>query len=70
MELIQNLCNPDDQNLLERINKDIVSGPTLEIPDPSIRLYIKTYWSKDGMVMVILQADDLAEAIKSESQEK
>ena len=29
MELIQNLCNPEDQSLLEMLKKDILSSPAL-----------------------------------------
>ena len=46
---------------MERLKKDILSGPNLVIPDPSIRLYIKTDWSKYVMGDVILQADILDE---------
>ena len=42
---------------MERSKKDILSGPTLSRPDPSKRLYIKTYWFKDGMVAVLMQSD-------------
>ena len=69
MELIQNLWTPDDQRLLGLISKDIVSRPTLERPDPYLRFYIKTYWSKDGMEEVIMQVDNSLEAINSEAQE-
>ena len=65
---MQNLWTPDDQMLLELINKYIVSGPTLERPDPYLRFYIKTYWSKDLMVVVLLQADELVESINLEAQ--
>ena len=44
IELMQNLWNLEYQRLLERLNKDILSGPTLAIPDPYRRLYINTYW--------------------------
>ena len=54
---MQNLCNPEYQRLLERLKTDILSGPTLSRPDPSRRFYIKTDWSKDGMGVVLLQAD-------------
>ena len=49
MELMQNLWNTEDNILLERLNKDILSVPTLAIPDPSRRFYIKIDCSKDGM---------------------
>ena len=70
MELIQNLCNPEGQRLLELLNKYILSGPTLEKPEPSRRLYIKTDWYKDGMGAVLLQEDVSEEARKLEAQEK
>ena len=53
---MQNLWSKEDQRLLERIKKDILSGPTLAIPDPYRRFYIKIDWSKDGMLAVLLQA--------------
>ena len=49
MELIHNLRDPENQRLIERLNKDILSGTNLSISDPSIRFYIKIYWSKYGM---------------------
>ena len=67
---MQNLCNPQDQMLLERLKRDILSGPTLARPDPSRKLYIKTDWSKGAMGMVLLQADVSEEARKLEAQEK
>ena len=66
MELIQNLWNPEDQRLLERLKKYILSVPTLSRPEPSRRLYIKTYWPKNGMGAMILQADFSEEARNSE----
>ena len=47
-----------------------MAGPTLEIPYPSRRSYIKTGWSEYGMGEVILQADVPVEARKVEAQEK
>ena len=58
MELMQNLWKPEEQRLLERLNNDIMAGPTLAIPDASWIFYINMEWSKDGMVAVLLQADD------------
>ena len=55
---MQNLWTPDDQMLLERLNKQIVSGSTLSRPYPYRRFCIKTDWSKEGMGAVILQEDD------------
>ena len=54
MELIQKLWNPEDRRLLERLNKDVLSGINLAILDPSRRFYIKIDWSKYGMRAVIL----------------
>ena len=56
------------KKLLERIKKDILSGPTLSRPDPSRGFYIKTDWSKDGMGAVILQVDVSEEAKNPEAQ--
>ena len=67
---MQNLWMKDYQRLLERINKDIVSGPTLAILDQSCRFYINTGLYKDGMGAVVLKADDSVEIINSEAQEK
>ena len=55
--------------LPERLNKDIVAGPTLEILDRYRRFYIKTDWPKDGMGGFLLQVDKSVEARNSESQE-
>ena len=68
MEMMQNLWNTAYQRSMERLKKGILSGPTLERPDPYRRFYIKTDWSKDGMGVMILQADVSAEAINSEAQ--
>ena len=38
-------------------------------PEPSSRFYINTYWSKYGMIAVVLQSDDSVVARKSEAQE-
>ena len=64
---MKNLWNPEDQRLLERLNKDILSGPTLERPDSSRRFYTKRYWSKDRIGVVLMQADVSEE---SEAEEK
>ena len=53
--MMQNLWNPEDQGLLERLKKDILSGPTLSRPDPARMFYIRTDCSKYGMVAVLLQ---------------
>ena len=70
MELIQNLCNPEYQRLLERLKKYILSGPILGTLDPYRRFYTKIDWSKDVMGAVLLQAYVSAKAIKLEAQEK
>ena len=54
--------------LMERLKKDILLGLTLERPDPSRRFLIKIDWSKDGMVVVLLQADVSEEAINIAAQ--
>ena len=65
LELIQNLWNPNDQRLLEWFKKYIVSGPSLSRPYPYLRLYISTYWSKDGIGVVLLQVDDSSDSRNS-----
>ena len=62
---MQNLWNTEDQKLLERLNKDILSGPALSRLDPYKRFYIKTSLSKDVMEVVILQKYDSAAARES-----
>ena len=54
---MHNLWNPEDQRLREWLKNYNILGPTLARPDPSRRLYIKTYCSKDGMGAMLLQAD-------------
>ena len=54
MEILQNLWNLEDQRLLERLKKYILSGPTLVRPDPSRMFYTKTDWYKYGMGEVLL----------------
>ena len=53
---------------MERLKKEILSGPTYTIPEPSRRFYIKTNWSKDGMGAVLLQAYVSEEEIITEAQ--
>ena len=67
---MQNLWNLEEQMLLERLKKDILSGPILERPDTYRRFYIKTYWSKDVMGVELLQSDVSEEARKSETQKR
>ena len=61
---MQNLWNTEYQRLMERLKKDIISGPTLSRPYPYIRFYIKTDWYKDVTGAVILQAYASEEARK------
>ena len=70
MELMHNLWNIEDQRLLEWLKKDVLSGTNLSRPDPSIRLYINTDWSKDGMGAVLLQSYVSTEARNLEAKEK
>ena len=56
--------------LLERPEKDIISGPTLSRPDPYQWFYINTDWSKGGMGAVIMQVYDSVEERKAYSKEK
>ena len=67
MELIQKLWTPQDQRLLERLEKDIRAGPTLAITDPHPKFYIKTDWYKDVMEVALLKVEESAEARKLES---
>ena len=54
MELPQNLWNTEDQRLLERLKKDILSGPNLARPDPSRRFYIRLVPAQDGLFALTL----------------
>ena len=69
-ELMHNLWNIEDQRLLEWLKKDILSGTNLSRPDPSIRLYINTDWSKDGMGAVLLQSYVSTEARNLEAKKR
>ena len=55
---------------MEWLNKDILSGPTSAIPDPSRSFYIKTYWYKDVMGAVFLQVDVSVEIRKLKAKER
>ena len=59
--MMQNLCSPKYQRLLERLRGYIVSEPTLEISDPYQIFYVKTECSKYVMVSVILKAYESVE---------
>ena len=67
---MHNLCNIEDQRLLEQLKRYILSGTTLSIPYPSRRFYIKTDWSKYGMGALLLQTDVSEEARESKAQQK
>ena len=47
-----------------------MAGPILKRTYPYQIFYIKMYWSKYGMDMVLLQAYESVKAINSDSQEK
>jgi RNase H-like domain found in reverse transcriptase len=47
---------PHKKHFRELVDK-VISGPTLQRPDTSRRLYVKTDWSKDGIGAVLLQAN-------------
>ena len=70
MKMMQNIWTPDVQRLMERLKKDILSGPTLARPDQSRRFYIDTDRPKDRMGEVLLQKGYSLEARKAEAQEK
>ena len=65
MGLMQNLWNTAYQRSMERLKKGILSGPTLERPDPYRRFYIKSDWYKNGIGAVILKEDVSEEARNS-----
>ena len=67
---MHNLCNTEDQRLMEQLKKYISSGHTLARPYQYRSLYIRTDWSRYGMGAVLFQADVLTETINSEAQEK
>ena len=67
---MQRLWRIEDQRLLERLNTDILLGPTLSRHYPSRRIYRNRDWSKYKMGVVILQTYIPEEARKSEAQEK
>ena len=69
VDVMQNLWTTDDQRLTKGLNKDIVSGPTLAIPEPSQSFFIKIDCLKDIMVVVLLQVDESVETLNSEAQE-
>ena len=54
--------------MLERLKKEILSGLALSKPDPSKRFYINKYWSKDGILELLLQVDVPEDSINSEAQ--
>ena len=67
---MHNLWNAEDQSLLKCLKKEILSGPTLSRPYPSIMFHIRIDWSKYGTGAVILQADVSVESINPEAQER
>ena len=65
---MQRFCTTEDQRLLVRINEDIRSGSTLEIPDPYQRFYINTEWYTKYMGAVIIKNKKSVEVRKPESK--
>ena len=67
---MQNLWNPNEQILLERIKKDIIAGPILSRPGPYRRFYINTDWSTEVMGVVLLWEDDSVKAINKRNKKR
>ena len=69
-KLMDKLWGKEEDELLQKLKDDIISGPMLARPDPARRFYIKTDWSKDGMGAVLLQAENSEEARDAEDRER
>ena len=66
MNMLQKLCNLQDQRLREILKDEIVSCPYLASTDPAQRFYINTYWSEYDMVEVLMKSDYSLAARKQE----
>jgi hypothetical protein len=66
---LDKIWKKEHQDLLDRLKRLIVGGPVLQRPDFDRRLYLKTDWSKDGVGVALLQAEDTPEARAAEDRE-
>ena len=66
---LDKIWKKEHQDLLDRLKRLIVGGPLLQRPDFDRRLYLKTDWSKDGVGVALLQAEDTPEARAAEERE-
>ena len=55
MTIIRKAWTPKDDQLLQQLKSDILSEPILKRPDPTLRFYLKTDWSKGAMGAALLQ---------------
>lgn len=58
-----------DNKLLEELKMDILKEPILQRPNPNLRFYLKTDWSKNAMGAALLQPAPSAEALESMNRE-
>jgi len=64
------LWTSEHETLLEDLKANVLARPTLARPDNSCHYYLKTYWSKDKMGAVLVQADDSPESREAEAEER
>jgi hypothetical protein len=58
-----------DNKLLEELKGDILREPILQRPNPNLRFYLKTDWSKNAMGAALLQPAPSEEALESMNRE-
>ena len=67
---IQELWTNSHSQILEEMKQAILLGPVLQKLNFDKRMYLKTNWSKYGMAVVLLQANNTSEAEQAEKTEK
>ena len=68
--ILRNAWSSIDDDLLQQLKKEILSEPILKRPNPNLRFYLKTDWSKGAMGAALLQPDqDHAESTQAMNNE-
>jgi hypothetical protein len=67
--IISENWNELDNALLEELKNDILSEPILQRPNPNLRFYLKTDWSKNAMGAALLQPAPCEAALASMNSE-
>ncbi len=67
--ILDSAWGTEDDNLLQDLKNSILQEPILKRPDPSLRFYLKTDWSKMAMGAALLQPDTAVPSISAMNAE-